>query len=58
VLRLTEAVRGVWWPRHSWPSHRVTRCNSPAPLGRTDVADELHALKPEELHNHRVKLMF
>jgi len=27
----------------------VTRCSSPASLGRTDVEDELHALKPEEL---------
>jgi len=50
VPRFTETVRGVWWPRHSWPSHRVTQCSSPASLGRTDVEDELYALKPEELH--------
>jgi len=49
VPRFTEAVRGVWWPRHSWPSHRVPQCSSPASLGRTDVEDELHALKTEEL---------
>ena len=49
VPRFTEAVRRVWWLRHSWPSHRVTRCSLPALLGRTDVEDELHALKPEEL---------
>ena len=35
--------------RHSWPSHRVTQCSTPAPLGRTDVKDELHAIKTEEL---------
>jgi len=47
VPRFTEAVRWVWWSRHSWPSHRVTRCSSPASLGRTDVEDELNALKLE-----------
>ena len=49
VPRFTEAVRGVWWPRHSWPPHRVTLWSLPASLGRTDVEDELPALKPEEL---------
>ena len=48
VPRFIEAVQGVRWPRHSWPthqlircwpSHRVTRCNSPASLGRTDVEE-------------------
>ena len=38
-----------WWPRHSRPSHRITWCSSLASLGRTDVKDEFHALKPEEL---------
>ena len=43
VPRFTEAVRGVWWSRHSWPSHRVTRCSSPASLGRTDQVSATYA---------------
>ena len=49
VPRFTEAVRGLWWPRHSRPSRRITWRSSPASLGRTDVKDEFHTLKPEEL---------